>query len=556
MTPPRLPRWLLGRVTPARDRAVLLGDFDEEFRARGVASVSRARAWYWRQALSSLPAALRLRVDALAPLADLTGDVRLALRTLRRQRGFAAAAILTMALGAGITTGVVSIVEAVLVRPLPYANGDRVYAIRESDGVRHGSSFSWADFVELQTGLRSYAALAGFNGGSRTLTGAGAAERLSATYVTARFFTVLGVSPVLGRDFTDADAVRGAPSVVVLSDGTWRRRFGADPAVIGRTVALSGEAATIVGVLPRSFIFPQRADPEIWMPLRPSQPQEDRPYLHFLDTFGVLAPGVTPAMAADELRARTRAWQTSGGAWHKTTSLYAVSLRDDMVAGIRPVLYILLVAAVLVLLTAAANVAGLVLVRASGRAREVAVRSALGATRYRLARQLLTEALCLALLGSAAGMLVARWGLATFAAVTPLRIRAALPYATEVAVSPRAAAFAALLTVLALMAASLWPAFRAARSAAPLVTGTRATGSRADTRVRAVLVAAQIALAVVLLAGASLVGRSAANLSRVSPGFEIDGLVSGRVSLQWRWTSGRGKPVVGASYRAPRTYSR
>jgi predicted permease len=518
-------------IAPSTDRAVILGDLDEEFRARASTSPSRARAWYWRQTLASLPSALRLRIDRASPFGDLGGDLRLALRVLRRQPGFAAAAIVTMALGAGITTGAVSIVEGVLLRPLPYANADRVYSVRESDGVRHGGSLSWADFVELSTELRSFSALAGYNGGSRTLTGDGAAERLPATYVTPRFFSVLGVTPALGRDFGEADGVRGAPSVVILSDKAWRRRFNADAGIVGRLVTLSGEPTTIIGVLPRSFIFPPRADPDLWMPLRPSRAQEERPYLHFLDVLGVLTPGVTPAMAADELRKRTRTWNTGGAAWHASTGLHAVSLRDDMVSGVRPVLYVLLGASLLVLVTAAANVAGLVLVRAAGRSREAAVRSALGATRYRLMRQLLTEALCLALCGSATGLLVARGGLDGFAAVTPLRIRAALPYATDVAVSPRAAAFGVLLTVLAVIAANVWPAFRAARSAAPLVTGTRTMGSRADTRVRAVLVAAQIALAVVLLAGASLVARSAIKLSRVSPGFEIDGLVSGRISL-------------------------
>ena len=535
MTPPRAPRWLLRMAAPATDRAVILGDLDEEYRARRAglpgAQSRGARAWYWRQALASVPSALRLRFQRAAPFADLTGDLRRALRLLRREPGFAAAAILTMTFGAGITTGVVSIVEAVLLRPLPYANGERVFVVQESDGNRHGSNLSWADFVELRDGLHSYAALAGFNGGSRTLTGAGAAERLSAAAVTSPFFSVLGVRPAIGRDFTDKDAVAGAPPVVILSDGAWRRRFAADPSIIGRPVMLSGELVTVVGVLPASFMFPPRADPDLWLPFHPSSAQEDRPYLHFIDAIGVLAPGVTPAMAADELRGRTQQWNAHGPDWHATTGLHAASLRADMVAGVRPALLVLLGASLLVLLTAAANVAGLVLVRASGRAREVAVRSALGATRYRLARQLVVEALCLACAGSACGLLLGEWGLATFSAITPARILPVLPYADHLTVSPRAAAFSALLTMVAVVAASLWPAFRAARSTAPLVTGTRATGSRADARVRGVLVAAQIALAVVLLGGAALVGRSVVKLSQVSTGFDIAGLVAGRVSL-------------------------
>ena len=348
MTPPRLPRWLLGAAAPATHRGVMLGDLDEEYRARAT-SGHRMNAWYWRQALASVPAALTLRLRQAAPLADVSGDVRLALRLLRRQPGFALAAVVTMTLGAGITTGVSSIVDAVLLRPLPYANADRVYAVRESDGTRHGSTLSWADFVEVSTTLRSYAALSAYNGGSRTLLGAGAAERLPAITVTPRFFAVLGVTPALGRDFTAADALRGAAPVVILSDRTWRRRFAADPSIVGRSVILSGEPFTVVGVLPRTFIFPQRADPELFMPLRPSQAQEDRPYLHFLDVLGVLAPGVTPAQAAEELAARTREWNSHGPAWHATTQLHAVSLRDDIVGRVRPALLVLLGASLLVL---------------------------------------------------------------------------------------------------------------------------------------------------------------------------------------------------------------
>jgi len=528
MTPPRLPRALLRLAAPAADRAVILGDLDEEFRAR-LAS-GGARAWYWRQAIASLPAALRLRLHRASPLADLAGDFRLAVRLLARQPGFTAAAVSTMTLGAGITTGVVSVVDTVLLRPLPYANADRLYAVNESDGMRHGSNMSWSDFLELSSGLRSFAALAAYDGGSRTMTGLGPAERLSGTYVTPRFFSVLGVQPSLGRDFTDADALRGAPSVVVLSDAIWRRRFDADRSVIGRTVALSGEIFTVIGVLPPTFVFPQRANPELWMPLRPSPQQEERAYLHFVDVIAVRAPGVSPAMVADEMRRHSVEWQTHGAVWHQASTLQAVPLGDDITAGIRSTLLLLFAAALLVLLTAAANVAGLVLVRAAGREREVAVRSALGATRLRLVRQFVVEAVCLALLGSALGVAVGYWGLQTFDAVMPQRFRAGLPSGSQIGVSLPAALASAALTIAAVVAASVWPALRSARSAASFVRAPRG-GDRAETRVRAALVAGQIALAVMLLAGALLVARSVMKLSQVSPGFEIAGLVSGRVSL-------------------------
>jgi predicted permease len=436
-----------------------------------------------------------------------------------------------MALGAGITTGVVSLVEAILLRPLPYANGDRIYAIRESDGVRAGTTLSWWDFVDLSERLRAFSAIAGYSGGSRTLTGVGAPERLPAIEVTSSFFEVLGVAPALGRTFNSADTVSGAAPVVVLSDGAWGRRLGADPAAVGRTIVLGGQPHSIVGVLPRTFVFPPRADPEVWLPLRPSPPQVSRHYLHFLDVIAARRPDVSAAAAVEDLRAAATTWNRSGDAWHASTGLRPVALRADMVAGVRPALLVLLGGALLVLLVAATNVSGLVLARASGRAREVGVRAALGATRLRLMRQLVVEALCLGAAGSALGLLLGYWAVSTFAAITPARFRAVLPYADNLSVSPRAAAASLLLTLAAVVLASSLPAFRSAQLTNVLVTGVRATAGRAETRLRGVLVAAQIALAVVLLAGTALLARSVVKLTKVSTGFEIAGLVSGRLNF-------------------------
>jgi putative ABC transport system permease protein len=531
MTPPRIPRALVRWFAAHEDRAVIVGDLDEEFAQRARVSPGRARRWYWIQALASLPAALLSRWRRAALLVDLGGDVRRAVRVLHREPGFAAAAIITMALGAGITTGVVSVVEAILLRPLPYANGDRVYAIRESDTVRSGTTVSWWDFIDLSERLRSFSAIAGYSGGSRTLTGAGAAERLIAIEVTPRFFEVLGVTPALGRGFNAADAVRGAAPVVVLSDAAWKRRAGGDPAAVGRTIVLGGQAHTIVGVLPRTFVFPPRGDPELWLPLRPSPPQESRRYLHFLDVIASRRPDVSAQAASDDVRAAVIAWNGSGDAWHASTGLRAVALRDDMVAGVRPALLVLLGAALLVLLAAATNVSGLVLARASGRAREVGVRAALGATTLRLVRQLVVEAMCLGAAGAAFGLVLGSWAVSTFAAITPARFRAVLPYADDLSVSPRAAAVSLILTGIAVIAASIVPAFRSAKHPNVLVTGARATAGRAETRLRGALVAAQIALAVVLLAGTALVGRSVVKLTKVATGFQIAGLVAGRLNF-------------------------
>jgi predicted permease len=535
VTSPRIPRTLVRWLAAREDRAVIIGDLDEEFAQRAQASPSGARGWYWRQALASIPSAMQLRWRRASPLADLGGDVRRALCLLRRQPGFAVAATVTMALGAGITTGVVSVVEAVLLRPLPYANGDRVYAVQEINDGRRGKSFSWSDYVDLSGRLHAFSPIAGYSGASRTLTGVGAPERLPAIEVTPTFFDVLGVTPAIGRAFTASDAVDGAAPVVILSDGAWTRRFESDPAAVGRVITLSGEQFTVVGVLPRTFVFPPRADPELWLPLRPSKPQEARPYLHFMDVLAARRPDVSAAVAGDDLRTAARAWNGSGNAWHATTALVAVSLRDDMVASVRPALLVLLGAALLVLLASSASVSGLVLARASGRTREVGVRSALGATTFRLVRQLMVEAMCLGVFGAGLGLLLGSWAVTTFSAITPARFRLVLPYADHVTVSPRAAALSLALTVAAVIVASIAPALRSARGSNPLAAGVRVTAGRAETRLRGALVAAQIALAVVLLAGAALVGRSVLKLTRVSPGFEINGLVAGRLSLPARY---------------------
>jgi predicted permease len=531
MRPPNLPRAILRAAVPFEDRAAIIGDLDEEFRTRMGGGTASAARWYWRQALASVPGALRLRWRRAAIFGDVAGDLRRASRLCRREPGFAAAAVATIALGSGITTGVVSIVEAILVRPLPYANADRVMSIHERDRNRQGGQLSWADFQELSAALPAFSAMAGYSGGSRTLTGMGNAERVSAIEVTPAFFDVLGVAPALGRGFTDADAVAGAQPVVVLSDRAWRRRFGADPSAIGRSITLSGVPTVVTGVLPARFVFPLRADPELWLPLRPSAPQMARPYLHFMEVIAVPRPDLSVAAASDALRRHSDQWNASGPAWHRSTTLSGSPLREDMVGAVRPALYVILGAAVLVLLASSVNVSALVLARAAGRARELGVRSALGASRWRIMRQLGVESACIAAAGAMLGLAVGAWGVEVFTSTTPARFRAVLPFGASLGVSPAAATFSVLVTVGAVLLAGLAPAFRMARPINPLLTGMRLAGGRHESRLRGILVAAQIALAVILLAGTALVGRSVMNLSRVSPGFDVTGLVAGRVNF-------------------------
>ncbi|HTM24593.1 MAG TPA: ADOP family duplicated permease [Vicinamibacterales bacterium] len=530
MIPPRLPRWVMSRLSPREDRDIIVGDLDEEFRQRARQGRS-ASAWYWQETLASMPAALRLRWQRAGLTRDIGGDCRRAIRLLWRRPGFAAAALVALAFGAGITTAVASICEAILVRPLPYANGDRIVYLREHDPTRQGPNLSWADFDELASSLRSFAAVGAFSDGSRTLSGLGPSERLRAIEITPSLFAVLGVVPALGRTFSDADGVGGAPGVVILSHTAWRRRFGGDPAAVGRTVVLSGAPFTIVGVLPASFAFAPRANPELWLPLRPSQAQLTRGDVHSLDVLALRRAEVTAAAAAEELRVRADRWQHSGAAWHASTTLQTLGLRDEMVAGVRPSLMLLLGAAVLVMLAAAVSVSGLVLARAAARAREMQLRAALGAGRWRIIRQLGIEALTIAVPGAALGLILASCTVAFFDATTRIPFRDTLPFADRFTLSPLAAAASVTSTMIAVLVAGLIPVLRGRRPGTPFTTGARATAGHAETRLRGVVVAAQIALAVVLLAGAALVGRSVVNLSRVYPGFAIDGLLTGRLSL-------------------------
>jgi putative ABC transport system permease protein len=536
MKPPPLPRWLIARLAPHGDRDVIVGDLDEEFLRRVAASGRAAGAWYWAQAAASIPSALRLRWRRAALLANLDADVRYAVRSARRHRGFTAAVVLTIALGAGTATAVLSVIEAVLIRPLPFANADRIVMLQEFDpargGAGTGSGVSWADFVDLSQRTRSFAAIAGWDGASRILTGNGPPERLSGLAVTARFFDAIGVAPALGRAFTDADMVTTAEPVVILTHTAWTRRFAADPSIVGRAIRLGGRPTTVVGVLPQTFRFGVRPDTELWLPLRPAKAQLERQDLHWFDLIAALRPGVTRAQADEEVRAIGTGWKRAHP-WHVTAGLRVISFRDDLVAGVRPALLVLAGAALLVLLAAAVSVSALIVSRAAGRSREMAVRASLGATRMRISRQMLIESLCLAAMGILPGLLLGMWAVRVFAAGVPDRYRLRLPYLDQLSVSPVAAVGAVLLTTLAIVCAGLAPAFSSRRlmGVQTLVTGLRATGSRAETRLRRVLAATQVALAVTLLAGAALIGRSVLNLTRVSPGFETTRLLVGQVGL-------------------------
>jgi putative ABC transport system permease protein len=531
MRPPRLASWLLERALPVDSRGAALGDLEEEFRARCRAGTN-ARLWYWRQVLSSLPQAWRLRL----PRAGSIGvDLAYTLRLWRRHPAFAFAAITTQTIGVAVTTAVLAVTYAVLLRPLPYAEPERIIHLSEMQ-TRSGS-LSFQDLVDIRRLNRSLERVAGFTGGSRTLTTPGASpERLPMVAVTDGFFEVLGVPPLLGRSFTPADMVRGAAPVAILSHEAWQRRFGSDRAIVGRLLVLGGTPHEIIGVLPSSFAFPLRGRPDLWLPLRPSVQQEERGYMHWLDAVARPRPGITAAQLQADLASVGEVVSARDPKNHGNVRFTSVSLRDMIVSGVRPTIHALLAGVALVMLVTCATTATLLLSRGAARRAELSVRSALGASRGRIVRQLLTENLLLSLAGGCAGTVAGHWLLRAFALRMPLQQRVLLPHFEEPGVGVIVALTAVAIAVATGVLFGILPAWRAARSdgGATLKSG-RVTAGTSETRVRSVLVSLQVAVALVLLAGAALLATSVHRLLQVPAGFDPDGLVTMRLNLPPRY---------------------
>ena len=530
MTPPRLARLLLRCLLPPAERGVILADLDEEFRCdvAPTRTAISARVWYWRQVVSSIPHALRMRI---APsVMRVPGDMRYALRLWRRQPAFALAAISTQAIGIAVATAVIAVAYAVLLRPLPYEDPDRLVRIDESAGK---PNLSYADFIDLRRANRSFDSVAGFSGGSRTLQLPGAApERVPFVEVTDGFFELLGVRPVLGRTISHVDVTRGAPPVALISYPVWLRRFGGDPSTFGRSINLNGQPHTIIGILPPTFEFPLRGLGEVWLPMRPSQQQEERGYWHWMEILGRRKADVTAAQAAADLHLVASAFAVRDPKWHADTLLRAVPLRDVVVGSVRPTIRALLAAVALVLLATCATIAGLLLSRAASRTRELSVRSAIGAGRGRLVTQLLTENVMLSMAGGAGGVLAGNWLLHTFVASMPAGRRAALPHFNELGVGGAVAAGAFAVSLLTGLLFGVIPAWRASRDDAGAALKTvRTTQGRGESRTRFALVGLQVAVALVLLSGAALLGVSMYRLLHVHPGFDANGIVTMRVNL-------------------------
>jgi putative ABC transport system permease protein len=459
----------------------------------------------------------------------MLNDVRYALRMLVKTPAFTAVAVLTLALGIGANTAIFSVVNALLIRPLPYSSPDRLVMVWQDMRPRGGPAREWAtpgSFADLKGAANIFENVAAVQGWLPALTGMGEPEPLVGEQVSHEYFDVLGVHAALGRDFIEAEDVPGAPRVVVLGHGLWARRFGSDPAVIGRIVTLGGEPHEIVGVMPDGFRPAVLPTAELWRPRRLNLSNPSRGAF-VLRTVARLKPGLGFEQASSSASVLARQVEQAHPESNKGVGINLVSLTDQVVGDIRPGLLVLLGAVGFVLLIACVNIANLLLARGSGRAREIAVRMALGAMRQRVIQQLLTESVLLAAIGGALGVLLGVWGVAALVAAAP----DGAPRLNEVGLDGTVLGFAILLTLLTGVFFGLAPALQASHAefTTALKEGARGTAGGAGHRARRTLIVAEIAVALVLLVGSGLLLRTFLRLQAFDLGFDPQRVLVGTV---------------------------
>jgi putative ABC transport system permease protein len=487
----------------------------------GLAFHARVMAALIECCVLTLLAALRTR-----PRLGLQ-DFTFAARMLVNSPGLTAAALAALALGIGANTAIFSVVYAVLLRPLPYDEPARIVQIHES---ARGSLQAVAppNYVDWKAQSRAFEYVAAFQDGTMTLGGS-APERLDAGFVGADVFRVLGVPAMLGRTFSSEEEHPGGPRAVMLGHGVWQRRFGGDPSIVGRILPFDGRDYQVVGVMPSGFTFPGQID--LWFPLvlDEGDTTDKQRGAHYIDVIGRLKPGVTIGQAQDDLAAI----EQRIGVRFEAVRGYGVWVRpllESMVGEVRRPLWLLLGAVVFVLLVACANVSNLLLARASSRRAEIALRSALGASRWRIVRQLLIESLMLSTAGGVLGVLAATWGVRVLGTMLPRD----LPRTDDIGVNALVLAFSVVLTMVAGVVFGVAPAIYA--SVPDLSTFMNDAGrdgrmGRSRRRFLDVLIAGEVALALVLLAGASLTARSFVRLNSVAPGFDASSVLSLSVAL-------------------------
>lgn len=535
MTPPRLARWLLSIAAPRDERADLLADLAEEAAAReSEQGLDAARRWYRAQARHSLGPLLSRRLSrANGPgglRMGLARDFAFALRSLRASPAFAASVVLMLAIGIGSHLVVYAVVDGLMLRPLPF--GDRSERLITLHGTHptlaqdwNDSEVSYPDLADLRRRSASIERIEGAIGRNVSLSSSQDTERVLGASITPGLFSMLGVAPALGRDFTDSDAADiGFESVLIVSHGLWQSLLGGDPNVVGTPVLMNGRKLTVVGVMPAGFSFPD--EHRLWLPYRGHEVngRANRAVL----AIGLVRPGVGIGQAANEVQEIAAALAQEHPATNRDWGLHVMPLREFFVSGSD--MATLLTAVTLMLVVVCANLAGLILARGVGRQHELALRAALGAGRFRIVRLLVMETTILACVGGALSLVLAGWGIRALTSWVPERP----PYWALPAVDLRVALFAIALTGAVALASGLVPALRISRvdAAGSLLPGARASsGTRSHRRLQQLLVVAQVAVSFALIVGAGLLSRSAASLLQADGGFDLKPLLSFRVYI-------------------------
>ncbi|MFL6275566.1 MAG: ADOP family duplicated permease [Blastocatellia bacterium] len=541
---------LSARLRALLGREALLSDIDEEMRlhvemeveaniARGMAPDEARRAAL--RAFGNLgvirDTAYEIRGGGF--METLLQDIRYGARVLVKHRGFTAVAVITLALGIGANTAIFSVVNDLLLRPLPFREADRLVMLWEvTPEGRHQNTTSRANFLGWREQNTVFESMAAFSDQRVSLTGNGEPEEVALQLATPELFSVLGVEPALGRGFTEEDGREQAPNVAVLGYGIWRRRFGGDPQIVGQKIMLNTVPCTVIGVLPAHFEWHIRKrsgtgkPAEIWTIL--AMPKEGPALLgRFLSTVARLKPGVTMAQAQAEMTT-IAARLEQDNRYNKGFTAEVVPLREQFVGNVRPALLILLGAVAFVLLIACANVANLLLARAAAREKEIAVRTALGAGRRRIVRQLLTESLLLALMGSLLGLGLAWWGTGALVAISPRDV----VNLQGVGINLTVLLWTLLVSLLTGIIFGLAPAMEATRlnlndALKEGGKGAEGQGTRSR-RLRSALVIAEVALALVLLVSAGLLIKSFTRLRQIDTGFDTNNVLTMVVNLPAR----------------------
>jgi putative ABC transport system permease protein len=531
--------WLirfLGLIVPQRLRADWRQEWEAELRYRETLLAEwdkldrKNKLDLLRRSLGAFTDALLLQPQRWED--DMIRDLRYGVRMLLKQPGFTLIAVLTLALGIGATTAIFSVVNAVWLRPLPYPEAERLAIVAHENTKRPGAfELTPASFLDVRQQSKSFAQIAAYFSRDFNLTGSGEPERLRGQVVSAELFSLLKMSPLTGRTFTDDDAEAGATPVVILSHELWQRRFGAQADLIGQTIRLDDRNYTVAGVMPPAFDFPDK-ETELWSPMTLAADAANDRGSFFMYGIARLNPGVTFQQAQSELdgigQNLARAFPRS----NTDLGFKVASLHENLVSGFKQALFVLLGAVLFVLLIACVNVANLLLARGAVREKELTVRAALGAGRLRLLRQLLTESTLLALCGSALGLLFAFWGLRLLKLINP-EGAGAIPRLDEVSLDFRVLGFTLGVACLTGILFGLAPALQISK---PDLQHTLKEGGRGFTgthgqRLRGVLVIAEVALSLVLLIGAGLLIRSFVRLQNVDVGFNPENLLTLRVEM-------------------------